>query len=70
MRALWLTPLGLALLMLGWYWIQRGWLRCMARPESDDALARPGCAGCNCALGEDVGCVQAAIHRSGNWQAD
>lgn len=53
MRALWLTPLGLVLLVLAWYWIQRSWLWCMQRPPTDDALARPGCAGCVCAPGPD-----------------
>jgi hypothetical protein len=70
MHGLWLTPLGLVLLMLAWYWIQRGWLRCMARAETDDALARPGCAGCNCAPGADSRCEQAAIPAPGNWRAD
>ncbi|MFU8816314.1 MAG: hypothetical protein ACNA7W_13270 [Pseudomonadales bacterium] len=48
MRALWLTPLGLTLLVLAWYWVQRSWLWCMQRPLSEDALARPGCADCVC----------------------
>jgi hypothetical protein len=46
--ALWLAPLGVAALMAVWCLIQQAWLRAMQRPQREDALARPGCAGCDC----------------------
>jgi hypothetical protein len=49
--ALVLAPLGLALLAAIWCGIQRKWLATMARPATEDALARGGCGGDACATG-------------------
>ena len=53
MRQLWLAPLLLVLLSLGWYAVQRAWLACMQRPADSDALERPGLCGAGCACHGD-----------------
>lgn len=49
MKSLWVGPLLLVLLTLGWFAVQRAWLACMQRPADSDALARPGYCGASCA---------------------
>lgn len=48
MSGLWLGPLLLVALSLGWFAVQRAWLACMERPADSDALARPGQCGGGC----------------------
>ena len=38
MSALWVGPLVLVALSLGWFAVQRAWLACMERPADSDAL--------------------------------
>jgi hypothetical protein len=49
MSALWVGPLLLVLLSLGWFAVQRAWLACMQRSADSDALERPGACGTSCA---------------------
>ena len=49
MSALWVAPMLLVLLSLGWFAVQRAWLVCMEQPADSDALARPGTCGTSCA---------------------
>jgi hypothetical protein len=53
MSQLWIGPLLLALLSLGWWAVQRAWLACMGRPPGSDALVRPGHCGAACACSGD-----------------
>jgi hypothetical protein len=53
MSGLWVAPLVLVLLSLGWFGVQRAWLACMGRPADSDALARPGQCGGSCACSGD-----------------
>lgn len=48
MSGLWVGPLLLAALSIGWFAVQRAWLACMERPADSDALARPGVCGKDC----------------------
>lgn len=48
MSSLWVAPLLVALLSLGWFAVQRAWLACMQQPADCDALARPGHCGATC----------------------
>ncbi|MFU8896672.1 MAG: hypothetical protein ACNA8J_09820 [Gammaproteobacteria bacterium] len=49
MNQLWIGPLLLAVLCLGWLGVQRAWLACMQQPADRDALDRPGYCGGACA---------------------
>lgn len=53
MSQLWIAPLLLVSLSLGWFAVQRAWLACMGRPPDSDALARPGHCGAACACSAD-----------------
>jgi hypothetical protein len=53
MSALWVCPVLLVGLSLGWFAVQRAWLACMQRPPDSDALARPGFCGAACACHPD-----------------
>jgi hypothetical protein len=53
MNQLWIAPLLLAALSLGWLGVQRAWLACMQRPAESDALARPGFCGAACVCRAD-----------------
>lgn len=53
MSQLWIGPLLLVLLSLGWWAVQRAWLACMGRPPGSDALVRPGHCGAACACSGD-----------------
>ena len=53
MSSLWVAPVFLALLSLGWLAVQRAWLACMRQPADGDALARPGYCGASCACCAD-----------------
>ena len=56
MSALWVAPLLLVVLSLGWFAVQRAWLACMEQPADSDALARPGACGTACAC--RTGCAR------------
>jgi hypothetical protein len=62
MSALWVAPLSLVVLSLGWFAVQRAWLACMDKPADSDALARPGqCGGgCACSKGNNPNCKESA----------
>ena len=49
MSQLWIAPVLLVSLSLGWLAVQRAWLACMGRPPDSDALERPGHCGAACA---------------------
>jgi hypothetical protein len=59
MSSLWIAPLLLVLLSLGWFAVQRAWLACMELPADRDALQRPGQCGGSCACSE--GCARQKV---------
>lgn len=52
MSSLWVAPLLMVLLSLGWFAVQRAWIACMRLPADRDALERPGQCGARCACSE------------------